>query len=425
MAIVALTAGACARDESHDPGSSGTSSAVTVPAPTIEDSVAEWEMRYLPAIDAHMRAGRLDSVIIVCQIALRQDSTRIVLYNLMASAYATKKRYTLATEALKTAVRLAPEFVAGWVNLGGIHTRLGQFEQALSYLRRAAILDSNDAAARRRLGELYLHTDQPRLATGEIRAAMALLPDDATLSFHLGSALQDMGQSRSALLCYLRAGALDPGYTEAHDRAATLARRLQRPAVADSCRALHSHLLALADGDTLAIDAMQRLRRALTNAPEVALNHARLGGFFLYHDFLPQAHSLFERAASLEPDNAWMLNEFGGLLSQRGYGEEALGFYQRALHVQPDFAEATINTGGLLNALGRHQEALQHFERAVALAPQDAGLRFFLGITRMSLGQPREAQRFLVEARQLVAGDEALRQQIEAALESLPPQRDR
>jgi len=64
--------------------------------------------------------------------------------------------------------------------------------------------------------------------------------------------------------------------------------------------------------------------------------------------------------------------------------------------------------------------SLQHFERAVALTPRDAGLRFFLGITHISLGQPRQAQRVLVEARQLVAGDEALRQQIEAALESLP-----
>ncbi|MFP6645341.1 MAG: hypothetical protein VCF24_17540, partial [Candidatus Latescibacterota bacterium] len=94
--LVALTVAACARDESRDP-----SSALTVPAPTIDDTVAEWEMQYLPAIDAHMEAGRLDSVITVCRIGLQQDSTRIVLYNLMASAYASQDRYGLATEALQ------------------------------------------------------------------------------------------------------------------------------------------------------------------------------------------------------------------------------------------------------------------------------------------------------------------------------------
>ncbi|MEE2832597.1 uncharacterized protein METZ01_LOCUS217525 [marine metagenome] len=409
--LVALTVAACARDESRDP-----SSALTVPAPTIDDTVAEWEMQYLPAIDAHMQAGRLDSVITVCRIALQQDSTRIVLYNLMASAYASQERYSLAAEALQTAVRLAPEFVAGWVNLGGMHTRLGQFAEALPFLQRAAILDSNNAAARRRLGEAYLRTARPRLAAGEIRAAMHLLPDDATLSFHLGTAQQDMGESEGALLSFLRAGELDPGYVEAHHRAATLARQLQRPTVADSCFSLKGHLLEVAGGDTLAIDAMQRLRSVLTNTPEAALNHARLGGFFLFHDYLPQALSLFERAAYLEPDNAWVLNEFGGLLSRRGYGDQALGYYERALHVEPDFAEAMINRGGILNALGRHQEALPHFERAMALSPRNAGVHFFLGITHMSLGRRQEARRILVEASDLVSDDEALRQQIEAAL---------
>jgi Flp pilus assembly protein TadD len=75
-----------------------------------------------------------------------------------------------------------------------------------------------------------------------------------------------------------------------------------------------------------------------------------------------------------------------------------------------------INTGGVLNALGRHQEALPHFERAMALSPRNAGVHFFLGITHMSLGRRQEARRILVEASDLVSDDEALRQQIEAAL---------
>ena len=66
-------------------------------------------------------------------------------------------------------------------------------------------------------------------STRIVCAAMHLLPDDATLSFHLGTAQQDMGEPEGAL----RAGELEPGYVEAHHRAATLARQLQRPTIAD------------------------------------------------------------------------------------------------------------------------------------------------------------------------------------------------
>jgi tetratricopeptide (TPR) repeat protein len=152
---------------------------VTVPAPGIDDPVAEWELQYLPAIDAHMEAGRLDSVILICQLGLAGDSTRIVLYNLMAGAYASQGRYELATESLQTAVRLAPEFTAGWVNLAGIHTRFGQVAEAIPYLERAAQLDSNSSAAHRRLGEVYLKSGQYARAITQIGAAIALSKEES------------------------------------------------------------------------------------------------------------------------------------------------------------------------------------------------------------------------------------------------------
>lgn len=397
-----------------------------MPAPTIDDTVAAWEMQYLPAIDAHMQAGRLDSVIAVCRLALLEDSTRIVLYNLMASAYASQGRYAPAQEALLTAVRLAPGFTSGWVNLGGMHTRQGQFREALPYLQRAAQLDATDAATRRRLGEVYLRTHQPELAVAEIRAAMGLLPGDATLNFRLGAAQQELGAPQDALESFLRAGALDPGYAAAHARAADLARQLQQTVVADSCLTLHDHLLAIVATDTLAAAVMQQLRDAIGNAPEAAIHHARLGGFYLYNDYLPQALALFERAAHLEPEDAWMLNEFGGLLSQKGLGEQALVYYRRALQGQPDFGPAMINTGGLLNALGRHQEALPLFERAAMLAPEDANVQFYLAVTYLSLGQSAAARQGLETALGLVTDNDAsrqqtdaLRQQIEAALAAI------
>ncbi len=381
---------------------------------------AEWELQFLPAIDEHMKVGRLDSVIIVCQLGLEGDSTRILLYNLMASAYASQGRYGLATEALQTAVRLVPDYTVGWVNLGGIHTKLGKYDEAIPYLQRAAELDSNHSAVRRRLGEIYLNTGRYDEAAAEILAAMAFLPHDATLTFYLGKALEGLRQTEGALAAFLRSGELDPGYAEAQYRAASVARQLGRTTLADSCLAIHTHLMQIGDGATEVLDTREQLRGTIANAPEEAVNHTRLGGFYLHYGYLPEALALFHRAVILEPTNAWLMNEFGGLLSRTGNGPEALGFYQRALRADPDFGPALINTGGILNAMGRSEEALPHFERALVLNPSDPGIRFFLGVACLSLKRPEEARKHLDQALTEVGDtNDGLKQKIQAALESL------
>ena len=157
---------ACA-DDGAAPGSTQANSTraedVVVAAPTIDDPVADWELQFLPAIDAHMTAGRLDSVIIVSKLGIEGDSTRIVLYNLMASAYAGQGLYGAAAEALETAVRLAPDFTIGWVNLGGLYARLGRHEEALPYLQRAAVHGGRRHATAVEDGEFRHHLRDIRL----------------------------------------------------------------------------------------------------------------------------------------------------------------------------------------------------------------------------------------------------------------------
>lgn len=419
---VAVLSGMWACADDGVPSRSVPASPTLVPAPSLDDPVADWELQFLPAIDAHMNSGRLDSVIIVCQLGLAGDSTRIVLYNLMASAYAAQGRFDAATEALETAVRLAPDFTVGWANLGGMFTRLGRPEQALPYLRRAASLDAGNPAVHRRLGEAYRATQRYNEAIIEIRAAMALQPQDATLTFLLGRSQEGLGETEAALASFLRAGTLDPGYGEAHKHASELAGKLGRRDVSDSCHTLQLHLQQVAEGDTMARETMAQLRNAVVDAPENPIHHARLGGFYLYHGYLVEAMALFERAITLGPNDMWLMTEFGGLLSKSGNGAEALDFYLRALTVNPDYGPALINTGGILNALGRHEEAIPYFEHALVLAPENPGIRFFLGVTFISLERPIQAREQLQQAlTQLDDSAEAaqLKQQIEAALAAL------
>lgn len=78
------------------------------------------------------------------------------------------------------------------------------------------------------------------------------------------------------------------------------------------------------------------------------------------------ARSYFERALSLAPDNAQILNNFGNLLNDLGDDEAALLFYQQAVARAPTLHVAVLNIAILQTKLKQVVEARQSFRRAEA-----------------------------------------------------------
>ena len=95
---------------------------------------------------------------------------------------------TAAIDAYRRALRLRPDHVEAWINLGRLHAEAGA-----------------SAAAT----ECFGH-------------ALALDPTDATALYNLGVVAQDDGRETDAIVYYTRALALDPALAEAHYNLATL-----------------------------------------------------------------------------------------------------------------------------------------------------------------------------------------------------------
>jgi hypothetical protein len=93
-----------------------------------------------------------------------------------------------AVDAYGRALRLRPDHVEAWINLGRLHAEAGA------------------AAA----------------AAGCFDRALALDPSDPTALYNLGVVAQDDGRETDAIVYYTRALALDPGLAEAHYNLATL-----------------------------------------------------------------------------------------------------------------------------------------------------------------------------------------------------------
>jgi Tetratricopeptide repeat len=115
----------------------------------------------------------------------------------------------------RQALRLKPDLVAAWSNIGKLYFALSRFAEALEAFDAALTLAPADAdgwnsraGALRKLGRLE---DSAASASG----ALALRPDFSEAALNLGSALLKLDRMESALTAYRRARSIDPNFAAA------------------------------------------------------------------------------------------------------------------------------------------------------------------------------------------------------------------
>jgi len=365
----------------------------------------------------HLQNGRHLQAVESCEQGLALDSTHAELNNLLANSEAAQGRYAPAIAAMERALRHHPEYTLGHLNLGGMHYKLGHFEEAEPYLLAAARLQPDHSSVHRRLAELYLATNRGPDAVLRMRRALELFPDDAALTFYLARAYETSQDVAAAITEYQRAVSLDIGFAEAHYRLSVLARRSGHASLADRAFRSFQHLQAIGAGDPDVPKQLKKLRASLLNAPEDPAHHYKLGMFFAAHDYHAEAINQLRRAADLRPGDTRLLNDTGRMLAQNQQLDGALEFYQRSLAADSLQVEALIASGNLLTMGGRTRESISVFERALKLAPESGLAQFFYGLALIQADQ-REDATTVLETALANEQDERLRKRLRGAIKA-------
>ena len=156
-------------------------------------------------------------------------------------------------------------------------------------------------------------------------------------------------------------------------------------------------LLALANGD--AAQAQREAEAALADpslAPAArvsALNH--LGRAQFNGGQARRALETLQRAAQLDPDDAFVQISIGHVLRAMGSLPAAIDAYRRALTRCPGLTAARHNLGITLYHADRPAEALETFDRLLSGAPEHTGALVDSALTLMLLGRLEEAERRL------------------------------
>jgi tetratricopeptide (TPR) repeat protein len=111
--------------------------------------------------------------------------------------------YAQAAEQLEGAVRTSPEFADAWINLAAQHLRLGQYQQALDELSRAAEIAKPNAVLLNNMAcaQHSLHRDQEAIFSA--REALRLDKSYAPAHLLLGSVLAADRRTLTEALAHL------------------------------------------------------------------------------------------------------------------------------------------------------------------------------------------------------------------------------
>lgn len=159
----------------------------------IEPRVTENERDRMLKVLELISADKTDEAAIMLD-KYRNEASSAVFDFTLANIYFQQEKFDLAADAYEIAVKKYPKFRRAWRNMGLIHVRQGNFQEALPALTRVIELGGNDAMTFGLLGFAYSSSEDYLAAESAYR--MAILLDSKTLDWKMGMARSFFKQER-------------------------------------------------------------------------------------------------------------------------------------------------------------------------------------------------------------------------------------
>ncbi|MGH8172869.1 MAG: sulfotransferase, partial [Rhodanobacteraceae bacterium] len=184
---------------------------------------------------------------------------------LRAAALLSSARAAEAAPIIEHALAQHPEHPEVLRLSGALHSAQGRHPAALSALRRAAELKSDDALILNTLGTAQVAAGDADAALASFTRASELDPHAAGAAHNLGNALAARGDTESARAAFARAIASEPGFAPAR---VALARTLKALGQSDDAAAEFRRALELDPRSSEAWQGLAELRAAEFSAAE-------------------------------------------------------------------------------------------------------------------------------------------------------------
>lgn len=209
-----------------------------------------------------------------------------------------------------------PNDAEAYYNLGTLHLRRNNLQQAREYLEQTVKLKPNYPEAWNNLGMIAAQQGQAAEAVRDFEESLRLRPTYAIALLNLGN-------------FYRRQGALDK--------------------------------------------AQALLIRALEIQPEDPEANYSLGMFYAQQGQLPQAETYLEKAVSLRPDYPMAWNNLGVLFVQNKDFARAEEQFKTCVRIDPNFDQSYLNLARLYAMQNNKEKAIEVLQELLRLQPEHRG----------------------------------------------------
>ena len=224
-----------------------------------------------------------------------------------------------------------------------------------------------------------------------------------------GTALNNLGRAKEALVCFDKALEILPRFDAAWlDKGVALA-KLGREKEAVECyrkaleinpQSAHAwYNLGVSQQDQgLLEDALASYDQAVTINPLHDAAWLNKGVILRKQLRSKEAIACYDKVLAINSKSAVAWYNRGFALRQLGHSPEEMFCYDRALAIDPQYADAWLNRGVVLSKLNRAIEALACYNKILELQPRHADAWFNKGVVLRKLGQARDAREAFAKA---------------------------
>jgi len=305
-------------------------------------------------------AGKLSEAEPLYRQVLARDAENFDALHLYGVLLSQTQRFNEAETFLRRAAHRGPNVAVVHSNLGNFLRERGRPDEALPHLRRAVALDPKMAAAHQNLGVVLKLLEMKQEAEACFQKAVSLQPNFPEALSSLGGALRESKNLEDSEGCYRKALAMRPDYAEAlSGLGATLGEMKRTDESLDCCR------------------------RAVALRPDHAEARNNLAMALLARKAYSQAEAELHEALRLRGDYADARGNLGTVLTELRRLEDALIECRKAVELQPGKSQHWVNLGSALRRLRRFDEAEDACRRAIELNPTSPLEHYNLGVVHL------------------------------------------
>ena len=334
-----------------------------------------------------------------------------------------------------------PSYAEAYYNIGIIHWKTNNLEQAVDSFRKAAELRPESAQFRLKHGEALLRAGKLKEAEHELESAVKLDPKNRTASYELGLVEGRTGEKEKAAVRMEIVRRLQGSSAEMPERSQldynegvdALEQGQTDRAILKLTEALEgTHKDALVrtalgiayerKGDLLA--ARTQLQRVIHADPTSIDGHLNLGVVFMREGNAPRAEQEFQTVLSLDPGFAEGYYNLGLTKAAQKDWAHAAALLRQSIRLNPSNARAHLALGRVLRDSGDAKACLQYYQVACQLDPSQVEAKLEYGSVLLAQNMIHDAIAIWSDALRRDPTNRQLYESLVAALEKagLPDQ---